>query len=718
MIALHPKNWNIKAESSNTIYLCPMHPEIRQVGPGTCRICGMGLEPENALSEDDTELKDMSYRFWIGIFLSLPLLILNMGIHIISNEWLHGFITSPYFNWLQFILSTPIVLWCGWPFFERAWLSLRNRKLNMFTLIGLGVGVAYGYSIFVISAQLLQIKWLGSDASLDVYFEPAAVITTLVLLGQVLELKARSRTSHSIRQLLELAPDTAIIVKADGREEEIPVDHVHVGDTLRVRPGDKLPVDGILLDGHSTIDQSMITGESLPVEKIAGDSVTAGMINGTGSFTMRAGRVGRETLLAQIVDMVSRAQRTRAPIQRLADTISGYFIPAVILIALFTVIVWFIWGPEPKIGHALLASVAVLIIACPCALGLATPMSIMVGTGRGAREGILIKNAEALESLEAIDTLIVDKTGTLTEGKPHLTKVILVADTWDKSNLLMFSASLELGSEHPLAEAIVKGAEAEKIAIESCSDFFSLTGKGVTGVVQDHAIALGNKELMKTLDIDITTMEVSALDYHSQGHTVVFIAIDSKVAGFITVADTLKPNARNTIKELQDNGVNVIMLTGDNRITALAIAQELGIETIEAEVLPDHKYEYIRNLQHKGHKVAMVGDGVNDAPALAQADVGIAMGTGTDVAIESAGITLMSGNLKDILKARRLSQATMNNIRQNLFLAFIYNALSIPIAAGVLYPAFGLLLNPMIASAAMALSSVSVILNSLRLSKE
>jgi len=688
------------------------------MGPGSCSICGMALEPENitVTPEDDKELTDMTRRFWVAVCLSLPLLILNMGEHIVDVEWFHKLLINPLFNWFQFLLATPVVFWCGWTFFVRGAQSLRNHHLNMFTLIALGVGVAYGFSVVITLIPQVLAQWFGTDKALEVYYEPAAVITALVLLGQVMELKARSKTSQAIRQLLALAPDTATIIRSNGLEEEIAVTDIQVGDVLRVRPGSKVPIDGEVFEGSSSIDQSMITGESLPVEKHSGDSVIGGTINATGSFTMRAISIGNNTMLSKIVDMVAKAQRSRAPIQRLADVVSGYFVPIVIVVAIITAICWFIWGPEPKIGYALLTSVAVLIIACPCALGLATPMSIMVGTGRGAIEGVLIKNAESLEMLEKIDTLIVDKTGTLTEGKPRLMEVISVGEL-ERKDLLMLAASLERSSEHPLAEAIVKGAQKEEISLLACTDFSSITGKGIKGIVDKHHVVLGNAQMMKSLSLDVASIEEKANQFRQLGHTVMFVSVDNILGGIVTVADAIKETTKESIIELQKEGIKIIMLTGDNEITAQAVAQLLGITDVQAEVLPELKHAFIKNLQKQGHKVAMAGDGVNDAPALTQANVGIAMGTGADIAIESAGITLMSGDLKGIVKARRLSSATMTNIRQNLFLAFVYNVLAIPIAAGVLYPAFGWFLNPMIASGAMALSSVSVILNSLRLSK-
>jgi Cu+-exporting ATPase len=697
------------------IYTCPMHPEVRQVGPGTCPKCGMALEPENIAEYDgaDPELKDMTRRFWIAAALSIPLLFLGMGAHLTTGG-LHEFIMSRTAIWLQLVLSTPVVLWCGWPFYVRFWQSLKHKSPNMFTLIGLGVGVAYIYSVIVTLAPQLLAGMLGDMESPAVYFEPAAIITALVLLGQVLELKARAQTSSAMRALMNLAPATARVIRADGTEEDIPLADVHKGDVLRVRPGDKVPVDGVVLEGNSSVDQSMITGESMPVEKSPGDKVTGATINGTGSFTMRAERVGSETMLAQIVDMVSKAQRTRAPIQRLADTVAGYFVPAVILVAIIAAVIWGIYGPEPRLGYAILNAVAVLIIACPCALGLATPMSIMAGTGRGAKAGVLIKNAEALEAFEKVDTLIVDKTGTLTEGKPKLMNVV-PAEGFDELTVLSLAASLERGSEHPLAAAIVEGAEAKGAKLVKADDFQSITGKGVTGTIDGKKVGLGNLALLESLKVDSTGVKTQADAYRAQGHTAMFLAIDGKAAGIITVADPIKATTIEAIKLLKADGLRIVMITGDNKTTAMAVAKKVGIDEVEADVLPDQKNAAVRKLQEQGRKVGMAGDGINDAPALAQAEVGIAMGTGADVAMESAGITLVKGDLMGIVRARHLSRATMRNIRQNLFFAFVYNALGVPVAAGILYPVFGILLSPIIASAAMALSSVSVIVNSLRL---
>ena len=702
--------------NSSLIYTCPMHHEIRQPQPGSCPKCGMALEPEtisNNAADEDNELHYMSKRFFIAAILSMPLLIINMGVHLTNFELLRSIMMSPYFNWFQFLLATPAVLWGGWPFFERAWFSVRTHHLNMFTLIGMGIGVAYFYSAFVMFAPINILKLLGSQAEY-VYFEAASVITALVLLGQILELKARSKTSLAIRRLLELTPETIRLITKDGKEKEIALAHVKIGDILRVLPGDKIPVDGVILEGSSSIDQSMITGEPIPVEKKAGDTVTGGTINNTGSFIMRAERVGNDTVLAQIIDMISKAQRTKVTIQKLADKVASYFVLITIVIAVCTAISWYILGPEPKIGYSLLTSVAVLIIACPCAIGLATPMSIMVGVGKGAKEGVLIKDASALESLEKIDTLIVDKTGTLTEGKPSLKNIVSISK-YSEEEILTLAASLEISSEHPLASSIVKAAKDKNLKLKTCKDFSSITGKGIKGIIEKHKIAFGNIKLMESFTDDIDALIAKTESFRKQGHTVMFLAIDNNVSGIFTVTDAIKSTTKDAITELKLKGIKVIMVTGDNKITAQSVAKEVGINLVEAEVQPEHKYEYIKKLQQQGSKVAMAGDGINDAPALAQANVGIAMGGGTNIAMESAGITLITGDLGGIVKAMNLSKYTMNNIRQNLFLAFVYNTLAIPIAAGVLYPAFGLLLNPIIASAAMGLSSVSVILNSLRI---
>lgn len=688
-------------QDKNAVYICPMHPEIRQLGPGFCPICGMALEPEKVSLTDapDPELVDMTRRFWISAVLSLPLFVMTMGEHLLTV--LHGGISL----WLQLqlALATPVVLWGGWPFFVRGWASVKSLNFNMFTLITLGTGIAYIYSAIVT-------LWFPGQAS--VYFEAAAVITALVLLGQVLELKARARTGHALRALLDLSPKTARLIGPDGREEDVPLASVQKGALLRVRPGEKVPVDGTITEGASNVDQSMMTGESLPVAKSAGDKVTGATLNVSGSFVMRAEKVGGETLLAQIVNTVSAAQRTRAPIQRLADVISGWFVPAVVITAAVTAATWYIAGPEPKLANALINAVAVLVIACPCALGLATPMSVMAGTGRGARAGILIKSAEALETLEKVDTLVVDKTGTLTEGKPKLVSII-PANGFEENTVLQLAASLERGSEHPLATAILRGAEERKVVLLPVENFQSVTGKGVTGSVNEKKVTLGNQSL---LAVDEGVLQ-QAEACRTKGQTVMFVTVDGKTAGLLSVSDTIKNTTPKALQLLKDAGLHIVMLTGDNKTTAAAIAAELGIDDVEAGVLPERKAEVIRALQTKGHKVAMAGDGVNDAPALATSNVGIAMGNGTDIAMESAGITLVKGDLMGIVRARHLSRATMKNIRQNLFFAFIYNVLGVPLAAGVLYPAFGLLLSPIFASAAMALSSVSVIINALRLGK-
>ena len=706
------------SEKAGVIYTCPMHPQIRQPKPGNCPICGMALEPEKVSLDaaPNHELIDMTRRFWVSAILAAPLALFVMGAHLIPNiphEWMDSSLSHSH--WIQMLVATPVVLWGGWPFFVRAVDSVRHRSLNMFTLIALGVGVAYIYSLILVLFPQAVAQFSGG-MMLDVYFEAAAVITSLVLLGQVLELKAREQSSNAMRALLDLAPKMARIIRADGKEEDVPLSEVHKGDVLRVRPGEKVPVDGIVIDGHSSVDQSMLTGESVPVEKSAGDKVTGATLNGTGGFTMRAERVGNETMLAQIVDMVAKAQRTRAPIQRMADKVSGYFVPIVVLVAVVTAAAWFIWGPEPKMAYAIVNAVAVLIIACPCALGLATPMSIIAGTGRGAMAGVLIKNAESLEIMEKVDTLIIDKTGTLTEGKPKLMEVV-VASGFEQNETLRLVASLEQSSEHPLASAIVKGAQAKGITLSTVQNFSSTTGKGVQGTVDGHTVALGNASMLTSLGMNADSLVQAADQLRAKGQTAMFAAIDGKPAAIISVADPIKATTPEALKQLKAEGLHIVMLTGDSKATAKAIAEQLGIDDFEADVLPERKSELVRQLQEKGRKVAMAGDGVNDAPALAQAHVGIAMGTGTDVAMESAGVTLVKGDLIGIVRARRLSHATMSNIRQNLFFAFVYNALGVPVAAGLLYPFFGLLLSPVIASAAMALSSVSVIMNSLRLKK-
>jgi P-type Cu+ transporter len=696
-------------------YTCPMHADVRQRGPGSCPICGMALEPvETTLDEGpNEELVDMSRRFWWSLALTVPMLAFMVS-DMLPGQPLHALIPSRLATWIQFALATPVVLWGGWPFFVRGWASVVSRHLNMFTLIALGVGAAYGYSVVATIAPGLFPESFRLHGQIAIYFEPAAVIVVLVLLGQVLELRARSRTSTAIRNLLGLAPKTARKLDPAGTEHDIPLEHVHVGDRLRVRPGERVPVDGIVIDGGTTVDESMVTGEPIPVEKTAGAVVTGGTVNGTGTIVVEARRVGRDTLLAQIVRMVSDAQRSRAPIQRLADTVSSWFVPAVIAVAVLTFVAWATVGPEPRLAYALVNAVAVLIIACPCALGLATPMSIMVGTGRGAELGVLVKNAEALEVLEQVTTLVVDKTGTLTEGKPALATVVAMPGI-DDTMLLRLAASLEHVSEHPLASAIVAGARARAQTLSPVDRFASTTGRGVSGVVEGRTVVIGNVPFLESLQVDIRGLERHAEERRRAGETVVFVAIDGQPAGVIGVVDPIKPTTREAIQALRVAGVSVIMLTGDNRITAEAVAKAVGIDRIEAEVLPDRKADVIKRLQAEGRRVAMAGDGINDAPALAQADVGVAMGTGTDVAIESAGITLVKGDLRGVVRARRLSRATMKNIRQNLFFAFVYNVLGVPLAAGVLYPVFGLLLSPMIASAAMTFSSVSVIGNALRL---
>lgn len=694
-------------------YTCPMHPEIRQRGPGSCPICGMALEPVHVTLEEqpNEELIDMTRRFWWSLALTTPLLGFMIA-EFLPGHLLHR-LPSGWLNWMELILATPVVLWGGWPFFQRGWASVVTRHLNMFTLIALGVGAAFGYSVVATLAPDLFPASFRMGDQVAVYFEPAAVIIVLVLLGQVLELRARSQTSNAIRNLLGLAPKTARRVSANG-EEDVPVEHVHIGDRLRVRPGERVPVDGKVTEGITTIDESMVTGEPIPVEKTIDSKVTGGTVNGTGTFVMTAERVGSETLLAQIVRMVSDAQRSRAPIQRLADTVSGWFVPIVIVVAIAAFAAWSYYGPEPRMAHALVNAVAVLIIACPCALGLATPMSIMVGTGRGAELGILLRNAEALEVLEKVNTIVVDKTGTLTEGKPHL-KAVEAAAGFDEPTVLRLTASLENVSEHPLAVAIVKGAQEKGIALSPVTDFASATGKGVSGTVEGRSVSIGNIKQMEDLGVDLGPLRERADALRAGGQTVMIVAIDRKAAGLVSVADPIKESALQALKDLRSEGIDVVMLTGDNRITAAAVAKTLGIDHVEADVLPDQKAAVVQRLQSQGRIVAMAGDGINDAPALAQANVGIAMGTGTDVAMESAGVTLVKGDLRGIVRARRLSEATMKNIRQNLFFAFVYNALGVPLAAGLLYPWFGILLSPMIASAAMTFSSVSVIGNALRL---
>ncbi|WP_293812981.1 heavy metal translocating P-type ATPase [uncultured Bosea sp.] len=703
-----------KPAPEGAIYTCPMHPQIRQPGPGNCPICGMALEPEIATLQEgpSAELVDMTRRFWVGLALALPVFMLEMGGHLVD---LHRLLSQQSSNWLQLVLATPVVLWAGWPFFQRAWASLVNRSLNMFTLIAMGTGVAWAYSVIATVAPNLFPETLRSaEGAVAVYFEAAAVITVLVLLGQVLELRAREQTGGAIRALLDLVPKTARRVRDDGEDEDINLDAVHVGDRLRVRPGETVPVDGELIEGRSSIDESMVTGESMPVTKEVGATLIGGTLNTTGGFIMRAGKVGSDTILARIVSMVAEAQRSRAPIQRLADQVSGWFVPLVIVIAIVAFAAWMAFGPEPRFAHGLVAAVAVLIIACPCALGLATPMSIMVGVGRGARLGVLIKNAEALERFEKVDTLVVDKTGTLTEGKPRLTGLKPVGAIAE-SELLRLAASLERASEHPLAAAIVDAAKERSIALPEAQDFDSPVGKGVTGTVEGRALVIGSHRIMSEAGIDTAAQTAEAEALRAEGGTVIFVAIDGRVAGLLTIADPVKQTTPKAIESLRASGIRVVMLTGDNKTTAQAVARRLGIDEVEAEVLPEDKSAVVSKFRSQGRVVAMAGDGVNDAPALAAADVGIAMGTGTDVAIESAGVTLLKGDLEGIVRALQLSRATMSNIRQNLFFAFIYNAAGVPIAAGVLYPIFGLLLSPIIAAAAMALSSVSVIANALRL---
>ncbi|MFG1423168.1 heavy metal translocating P-type ATPase [Xanthobacter sp. DSM 24535] len=696
------------------IYTCPMHPQIRQIGPGNCPICGMALEPEVATQETgpSAELVDMTRRFWIGLVLTVPVLALEMGGHLTN---LHMLLGAKAANWIQLVLATPVVLWAGWPFFVRAGRSLVTRHLNMFTLIAMGTGVAWIYSVVATAVpQAFPDTFRAADGSVAIYFEAAAVITVLVLLGQVLELRAREQTGGAIRALLDLAPKTARRVRDDGSDEDVSLDVVAVGDRLRVRPGEKVPVDGDLVEGRSSVDESMITGESMPVTKEAGAKLIGGTLNQTGGFVMRAGRVGRDTMLAQIVHMVAEAQRSRAPIQRLADEVSGWFVPVVIAIAILAFAAWGIWGPVPRFAHGLIAAVAVLIIACPCALGLATPMSIMVGVGRGAGLGVLIKNAEALERFERIDTLVVDKTGTLTEGKPKVT-ALKAAEGMDEAELLRLAATLERASEHPLAAAIVAAALERNLALGTAEDFDSPVGKGVTGKVDGRRLVIGSHRIMSEEGVDLSSLTGEAEALRGEGATVIFVSVDGRLGGLVAIADPIKATTPAAVAALRGAGIRVVMLTGDNRTTAQAVARRLGIEEVEAEILPEDKAKVVARLRKEGRIVAMAGDGVNDAPALAAADVGIAMGTGTDVAIESAGVTLLKGDLQGIVRARQLSRATMGNIRQNLFFAFIYNAAGVPIAAGVLYPAFGLLLSPIIAALAMALSSVSVIANALRL---
>jgi len=712
-MALEPKGVPLLA--TKTEYTCPMHPEIVQDHPGNCPKCGMALEPRTVEAEEDTsELDDMSKRFWVSAALAIPVLFSAMA----AEFWPEGMaelIDPSLRQWLEMIVSTPVIVWGGWIFYVRAIQSVVTRNLNMFTLIGLGVSVAWTYSVIATIAPGIFPAAVFNDVGVvPVYFEAAAVITALILLGQMLELRARSQTNAAIKLLLGLAPKIARIVREDGTEEDIPMEHVQVGDTLRVRPGEKIPVDGTAIDGESNVDESMVTGEPIPVAKTAGERLIGATVNGTGSLLMQAEKVGSDTLLAQIVNMVAEAQRSRAPIQRLVDIVAGYFVPAVVVIAIITFIVWSLWGPEPAIAYAVINAVAVLIIACPCALGLATPMSIMVGTGKGAMMGVLFKNAEALEVLRKVDTLVVDKTGTLTEGKPKLVSMT-AGEGFDELENLRLAATLERASEHPLAEAIVQGAEEKGVELTQADNFQSVTGKGVTGVVDGRKVALGNLKLLQSLNIDAGGLPQQADSQRAEGQTVMLLAVDGKAAGLIGVADPIKETTPEAIRDLHSEGIRVVMLTGDSRKTAEAVAAKLDIDQVQAEVLPEQKAEVVKQLQAEGRIVAMAGDGINDAPALAQAHVGVAMGTGTDVAMESAGVTLVKGDLRGIVRARRLSHATMRNIRQNLFFAFIYNALGVPVAAGVLYPVFGILLSPMIAAAAMSFSSVSVIMNALRL---
>jgi len=696
------------------IYTCPMHPEIEQDHPGNCPICGMTLEPKTVVAggeEDNSELRDMSWRFWIGAALSVPIFILAMW-HIVpgASHWVQG----DFSRWTQFILSTPVVLWCGFSFFQRGWQSILNRSLNMFTLIAIGIGAAYFYSAIVMLFPQIFPTSFSAHGKIGIYFEAAAIITVLVLLGQVLELRARSRTGSAIRALLNLAPDTARIVR-DGEEHDVPLDQVQVGDQLRVRPGEKVPVDGRVVEGRTSIDESMITGESMPVEKAKDDRVTGGTVNQTGSIVIEAERVGSETVLSQIVEMVAQAQRSRAPIQGLADKVASWFVPSVIAIAIITFFVWWFVGPEPRLAYGIVNAVAVLIIACPCALGLATPMSVMVGVGRGAQAGVLIKKAEAMELMEKVRTLVVDKTGTLTEGHPCVTTIV-PADSIPEQELLSAAASVEQNSEHPLAAAIVNSARERGVKASAVADFQSTTGGGVAGRVDGHRVLVGKAQFLRAQGVaGVERLETKAAELQQQGQTAIFVARDDRAAGIIGVADPIKESTPEAIENLHKLGLKIIMLTGDNARTARAVATKLGIDEVEAGVEPQHKNDRVRQFREKGNVVAMAGDGINDAPALAAADVGIAMGTGIDVAMESAGITLLKGDLRGIEKAIRLSRAMMSNIRQNLFFAFIYNALGIPIAAGALYPFFGWLLSPIIAGAAMSLSSVSVIANALRL---
>jgi Cu+-exporting ATPase len=700
------------APAGQVEYTCPMHPQVRQMGPGNCPICGMALEPVIATDIESPELRDMTRRFWIGLVLTLPVLALEMGGHLLD---LKHFVAPQVSNWIQLVLGTPVVLWAGWPFFLRGWTSLKNRSLNMFTLIALGTGAAWVYSVVGTAAPLLfPPEFRGAEGAVAIYFEAAAVITVLVLLGQVLELRAREKTSGAIKALLDLAPKTAIRVGAGGTDETVQIDSIQVGEMLRVRPGEKVPVDGEVTEGKGTVDESMVTGEPMPVAKAPGSKVTAGTMNQTGGFVMRAEKVGADTLLSQIVHMVAAAQRSRAPIQRMADQVAGWFVPVVILVALLTFAAWLLWGPTPAFSYALITAVAVLIIACPCALGLATPMSIMVGVGRGAQHGVLIRDAEALERMEKVDTLVVDKTGTLTEGRPKVVHIEPAAG-FESADVLQKLASVERASEHPLALAVVATAQDRKLTLLDVSDFDSPVGKGVVGTVGGVKVVSGASKFLAEHGVDVSPLHAAAEQQRVKSATVIFVGLDGKLAGFVAIADPIKATTPQALAALREAGVRIVMLTGDGRTTAEAVGKELGIDEVVAEVFPEDKANIVQRLRKEGRVVAMAGDGVNDAPALAAADVGIAMGTGTDVAMESSGITLLKGDLLGIVRARRLSRATMRNIRENLFLSFVYNVAGIPVAAGVLYPLFGILLSPIVAAAAMALSSVSVIANALRL---
>ena len=695
-------------------YTCPMHPQVRQMGPGNCPICGMALEPVIATGDtgSSAELRDMTRRFWIGLALALPVMVLEMGGHVFQIGHLVGSHTS---NWIQMLLGTPVVLWAGWPFFVRGWASLKNRSLNMFTLIALGTGAAWVYSMVgTLAPGLFPADLRNAEGAVAIYFEAAAVITVLVLLGQVLELRAREKTSGAIKALLDLAPKTAVRVRPDGSDETVQIDSIVAGELLRVRPGEKVPVDGELAEGKGTVDESMVTGEPMPVAKTAGSKVTAGTINQTGGFVMRAEKVGADTLLSQIVHMVAAAQRSRAPIQRMADQVAAWFVPAVVAVAVVTFVAWLVWGPSPAFSYALIASVAVLIIACPCALGLATPMSIMVGVGRGAQHGVLIRDAEALERMEKVDTLVVDKTGTLTEGRPRVVHIEPAAG-FGAEQLLQKLASVERASEHPLAMAVVAAAQDRKLPLSEVADFDSPVGKGVVGQVDGVSLVSGAAKFLAEHGVDVAPLQAAAELQRARSATVIFVALDGRLAGFVAIADPIKATTPAALQALREAGVRIVMLTGDGRTTALAVGKELGIDEVVAEVFPEDKAAIVQRLRSEGRVVAMAGDGVNDAPALAAAEVGIAMGTGTDVAMESSGVTLLKGDLLGIVRARKLSRATMRNIRQNLFLSFVYNVAGVPLAAGVLYPFFGLLLSPVVAAAAMALSSVSVIANALRL---